>query len=312
MSRRVLTIIVLAFGVAVAASSSAWASNLSGGYGTTHSASASTHNGVVAVTAGVHRHPISSASPTTTTDPPAGSGAPAPDPVTCTIVPVNLLAFQEILGPGPNGETGYWALDECTGPDGRIPEPPVFIPTNQPTPAGAAPAPPPPPAAVALQAEKQVPLASPTIDTAPPLNSEQLVNVAAWLWIDPASWKPLQASATIDGVSASATATPEKVVWSTGDGSTLTCDGPGTPYDAADPGATSDCTYTWTTSSADEPNGAFTLTATIYWQVTWVAVGAPGGGDLGFVAGPPSEAQVRVATSEALNTNGSASPSGGS
>jgi hypothetical protein len=227
-------------------------------------------------------------------------------------VPVNLAPFQEILGPGPNGEPGYWALDKCTGPNGPIPEPPVFVPINQPTPAGGTPTAAPPPAAVALQAEKQVPLGSPTIETAPPLTSEQLVNVGGWLWIDPAGWKPLQATATIAGVSASATATPQKVVWSTGDGTTLTCDGPGTPYDSSNPNATSDCTHTWTVSSANEPGDAYTLTATVYWQVTWTAIGAPGGGNLGLVAGPPAQAQVRVATSEALNANGAAAPSGGS
>jgi hypothetical protein len=31
-----------------------------------------------------------------------------------------------------------------------------------------------------------------------------------------------------------------------GDGSTVTCDGPGTPYDPNDPTATTDCSYTWT------------------------------------------------------------------
>ena len=31
-----------------------------------------------------------------------------------------------------------------------------------------------------------------------------------------------------------------------GDGDTVTCDGPGTPYSASDPDATTDCSYTWT------------------------------------------------------------------
>ena len=45
-------------------------------------------------------------------------------------------------------------------------------------------------------------------------------------------------------VAFAATATPTKVVWDMGDGSTVTCDGPGTPYDPNDPNAHLACTAT--------------------------------------------------------------------
>ena len=132
-------------------------------------------------------------------------------------------------------------------------------------------------------------------------DAAQLVGVPTWLWIDPGAWQTADASATAGPVTATATATPSKVVWDMGDGDTVTCDGPGTPYSASDPSATTDCSYTWT-----QP-GSYEVTATVYWSVTWTAVGAPGGGNLGLQAGPPAEAEVQVTESQAINT-----PSGGS
>ena len=63
-----------------------------------------------------------------------------------------------------------------------------------------------------------------------------------------------------------------------------------------------DCSYTWTQSSAGQPDGAYQVTATVYWQVAWTATGAPGGGNLGQVPGPAAHVAVRVAESQAVNT----------
>ena len=106
----------------------------------------------------------------------------------------------------------------------------------------------------------------------------------------------MTASATAGPVTTTATATPEKVVWDMGNGASVTCDGPGTPYNANDPNATTDCSYTW-----PDP-GTFRVTATIYWTVTWTATGAPGGGDLGAHAGPAAGVTVHVEESQAINT----------
>ena len=133
-------------------------------------------------------------------------------------------------------------------------------------------------------------------DGTPGRGSEQLVGVATWLWIEPGAWQTLTATASAGTVTTTATATPTKVVWDMGDGSTVTCDGPGTPYDPNDPTATTDCSYTWTQA------GSYQVTATIYWSVSWTAVGAPGGGNLGLKPGPPSQMAVRVTESQAINT----------
>src|SRR3546814_11679817 len=82
----------------------------------------------------------------------------------------------------------------------------------------------------------------------------------------------------------------------------VVCQGPGTPYDASRPASeqTTDCSYTYGRSSASEPDGAYLVTATVRWNVTWTIVGAPGGGDLG--ASPRSEsAPIPVAERQALN-----------
>jgi hypothetical protein len=156
--------------------------------------------------------------------------------------------------------------------------------------------------AIALQAEKQLTLPATTIEMAPPAATAQLVNVSSWLWLDPATWKPYTATASIDGVSATATATPEEVVWNMGDGNSVTCHGPGTPYDPSQPNATTNCSYTWTTPSVGEPGGDYAVSATTKWQVTWTAIGAPGGGNLGLVAGAAANAEVVVTESQAINT----------
>ena len=70
----------------------------------------------------------------------------------------------------------------------------------------------------------------------------------------------------------------------------------------SNPNASTDCSYTWTQSSAAQPDGAYEVTATVYWQVAWTATGAPGGGNLGQIAGPAARVAVRVAESQAVNT----------
>jgi hypothetical protein len=315
MSRRVLIVCSLVSAVATLlfGASPAFANDGFGqsGGGTTKSTGAATGNGTVTVSVGIRHHrgstPTSTSVPPTTSDPGSSTSDPTPttDPMTCTIVPVNLLQFQELMGPGPNGETGYWAIDKCVGPNGPIPHAPVFIEVAQPgTPAtpGTNTVAAPPPVVVAQQATKQLNLPSNGIEMAPPTTSPELVNVSTWLWLNAATWKPYTATASIAGVAATATATPQNVIWNMGDGHTVTCDGPGSPYDPSQPNASTDCSYTWSAPSNNGPGGIYQVTATIQWQVTWTAVGAAGGGNLGIVPGPANHAEVEVTESQAINT----------
>jgi hypothetical protein len=310
VSRRLLILPSLVGAWLALSATAASASDNNGHYGTTKTAHASTGRGTVTVGVGIRRPQRGSTahgSDTTAPQPPALDlqGPGAGDQVVCTFEGVNLITFQKILGVG-GPEPGYWALENCFGPNGkRIPEPPVWIvvakPGN-PAPAGVPVAPPPVPGVVALQAERQLQLPSATIEMAPPARAFELVNLSTWLWLNPAIWKPYSATASIDGVAATATATPEKVLWNMGNGAIVTCDGPGTPYSAADPNATTDCSYTWSAPSSIEASGTYDVSATTEWQVSWSAVGAAGGGSLGILAGPAAHVAVRVSESQAINT----------
>lgn len=221
-------------------------------------------------------------------DPPPGKVNPN-QPYGCTYVDGGPSATASIGVGGP--QPGQWVFPTCSGPGAVDPMPPVWV-------TGAAQAAVQVnPVSVAEQALKQLPFGSPTIEMAPPSGSPQLVAVATWLWIDPAAWQTLTATASAGTVTTTATATPTKVVWNMGDGNQVTCDGPGTPYSAANPNATTDCSYTWSQA------GSYQVTATVYWSVAWTAVGAPGGGNLGVQPGPAAQVPVTVTESQAINTS---------
>ena len=80
--------------------------------------------------------------------------------------------------------------------------------------------------------------------------------------------------------------------------------GRGPPYAAGDnPAAASPtCGYTYDQSSAGQPGGAYRVTVTITWDITWQGTGGAGGAlaPLQTVAA----AEFRVAESQALNTSG--------
>ena len=272
----------------------AWADDL-GGQNTSASAQAS--GGVLSVEAGV-----------TTWTPPAGSawsraakagpppGKPNPNqPYGCTYTAggPSVTATIGVGGPQP----GQWVFPVCAGPGVIDPMPPFWVTGAQPAVVAAAQV---SPVVVAERAVRRLGLSSPVIRMAPPDGDAQLVGVATWLWIDPAAWKTLSASASAGPVTTTATATPSKVTWDMGDGDSVTCAGPGTAYDPSRPDATTNCSYTWAAP------GTYTVTAAIYWSVSWTATGAPGGGNLGVQGGPASSVRVQVEESQAINT-----PSGG-
>jgi hypothetical protein len=198
----------------------------------------------------------------------------------------------------PGGPTaGEWFLVQCAGSpaleDGRAEWVPAA--TDSPTaPTGTAIG---SPGVAAAQAASSIVLPAPSMEINPAAFS--VVNIATWLSIDPAVWHAYQASATADGVTATAVATPESVAWSMGDGGEVDCSGPGVAYDpaVADDAQSTSCSYTYEQSSEGQPSsdgdpndGSFLVTATIDWKVTWTAVGAPGGGTL-----PPLQTTSRRA-----------------
>lgn len=90
------------------------------------------------------------------------------------------------------------------------------------------------------------------------------VGVPAWFWVDPTSWQPQDATATAGPFTVTVTATPKSVTWNLGDGTSITCHGPGTPYDKSKGWAESpDC------GSKYRKAGSYTLSATMNWDVVW-------------------------------------------
>lgn len=204
----------------------------------------------------------------------------------CRYVPVDHPAPS-----GPSPEPGGWFMYLCS-PDGKDPDShgPVWIPAGANAPALS-------PEQVAQTARRQLRLPAPVIAASP--SGTQLVRLPTWLWLS-GGWLQSSATASVPGVSVTATAKPVTVHWSMGDGNTVTCTGSGTPYQAgADPASGSpDCGHTYLRSSAREPGQVFAVSATVQWSVTWSGAGQSGTfPDLTTT----SATTFRVAESHALN-----------
>jgi hypothetical protein len=217
-------------------------------------------------------------------DRPDGSGAA----VECEVGP-SWLPAQAVQ----EGRAGTWVWVYC--PDGD-----VRFPVLVPQPAAGAPAPALAPGEVAVVARARLRLPVPLIAANPV--GQQLVNLPTWLWLS-SGWTPVAATVTVPGVSVTATALPTTVVWSMGDDATVTCAGPGTPFrPGSDPAAVSpDCGHTYRRSSAGQTHGAFAVSATVHWRVTWSGAGQSGTFPDMTTTGTTG---LRVAEAPALNNGG--------
>jgi hypothetical protein len=227
---------------------------------------------------------------------PPGSRTPV---VAAAVFPVGLepAAVTPIADPDP-GQSGAWYVYKCTGNGvhDALYRPPEWIPNGPQQRGGAAL---PSPAQLAQVARSQLRPPSPRIEANPA--DEQLVNLPTWLWLDRGSWEPVSATASVPGVSVTATARPTSITWTMGDGGTVTCRGPGTPYGAggSPKSASPTCGYTYHSSSAGQPGRAYAVSATVHWTVTWSGAGQAGAfPDMTTT----SNAAFRVAESQALNS----------
>jgi hypothetical protein len=161
----------------------------------------------------------------------------------------------------------------------------------------------PPPRVLAQQAVGYLRLPGPVIDSSPAPGALQLTGLPVWLWMAPGDWRPQSKTVRVPGDSVTATATPVLATWSMGDGNEVACAGPGTPYGGGNPAAPSPtCGYTYEQSSAGQPGGAYRVTVTITWDITWTATAGAGGALAPLrTAGA---AGFRVAESQALDTDG--------
>ncbi|MDA8061204.1 MAG: hypothetical protein M0T80_02030, partial [Actinomycetota bacterium] len=122
-------------------------------------------------------------------DPPPGKPNPN-QPYGCTYAAggASATALLGVGGPQP----GQWVFPVCAGPGAIDPMPAVWVTGAKPAAVTVQVA----PVLVAEQAAKTLGLASPVIEMAPPDGHPQLVNVATWLWVNPATWHPVTATAT--------------------------------------------------------------------------------------------------------------------
>ncbi|GIE93888.1 hypothetical protein [Paractinoplanes rishiriensis] len=175
----------------------------------------------------------------------------------------------DALGGQPAGEGG-WYQRVCYNDDGEATSGfggPVWI-------AGAPPVV--SPEVLARQVRSRLNLPRVEIQTNPP--GKQLTHLPTWLSLDASSWESRSATASVPGVSVTATARPVQASWAMGNNTTKVCTGPGTKWTpGTDPKLPSpDCGYTYTHPSAQAPGGKYTVTVTVTWEVTWAGAGQSG------------------------------------
>ena len=141
----------------------------------------------------------------------------------------------------------------------------------------AGPAAPVDPAVVAQSIVEQMELRAITIGMVPEdrPGSMGVVGLPLWMWVEAPSeqsFGPMTRSASLGGVTVTATASVSKVLWEMGDGGAVTCTATGTPFTDGHGGQESpDCGYTY------PKQGTFTVRATSYWSVDWTSSSGPSG-----------------------------------
>ncbi|MEU1034497.1 ATP/GTP-binding protein [Streptomyces mirabilis] len=150
------------------------------------------------------------------------------------------------------------------------------------------------PEQLAREAVDRMLLTGPDI-ASPRAAGKYIVGVPMWIWVNesPTTFGPNSASATLAGVTVTAKAKVTKTDWTMGDGSAVTCLGPGTTYEASYGKQESPtCGHTYTSTSASQTGSKYGVTATATWTVDWQV---NGGGETGqFTETRQSQAQVAI------------------
>jgi hypothetical protein len=150
------------------------------------------------------------------------------------------------------------------------------------------------PAVLAQRAVDSMTLLGPDI-ASPRVAGKYTVGVPMWMWVNRSAttYGPNTASASAGGITVTATARVSKIVWKMGDGASVTCNGPGTPYTSSEGMAQSPtCGHVYSKTSAGAQNGKFPVTATSTWTINW-----QGGGQAGQLT-EVRQTNVQVAVGE--------------
>ncbi|MFE7113548.1 ATP/GTP-binding protein [Streptomyces sp. NPDC057600] len=202
-----------------------------------------------------------------------GGKKPTPPPCTYTKLspqpPADNLAWDGHK-PGDDGAV-YQVNCPTTGRVGV-----TFVPTGAAGPA----APTVDPELVARRAVDSMKLVGPAV-ASPRAAGRYVVGMPMWMWVtsSTSSYGPATAKATAGGVTVTATAHVSTIRWDVGDGTTVTCTGPGTPY-TADRGksSSSDCGHCYERTSAGRPDDRYKGAAIATWAVEWTAPALNDGG----------------------------------
>lgn len=128
------------------------------------------------------------------------------------------------------------------------------------------------------------------------------VGAPVYMWTDrgPATFGPQTLTGSAGGVTITATARVARIVWTMGDGATVTCRTPGTPYeDRYGFTPSPDCGHRYTRTSAGQPGNAYPVTATSFWVVDWTG---PGGSAGRITLNLTSRTSIQVGELQALVT----------
>ncbi|MET7693879.1 ATP/GTP-binding protein [Streptomyces sp. NPDC005483] len=157
------------------------------------------------------------------------------------------------------------------------------------------------PQELAQQAVDSMTLLGPDININPKPGGRGLVGMPVWMAVgrSQTTWGPNTASASAGGVTVTATARVSKVVWSMGDGTSVTCTTPGTVYRTSYGLKRSpDCGHVYTQPSTNTSGGTYRVSATSTWVIDWNGGGA--NGQLTEVR--TSSVAVTIVESQAVNS----------
>ncbi|MFI9040910.1 ATP/GTP-binding protein [Streptomyces sp. NPDC053726] len=180
--------------------------------------------------------------------------------------PVNHPAWK-----GADPERNDLYFRSCSNGDQNNPDGFVVVPQGQPAPQVDL-------QELAQRAVDSMTLLGPDI-TSPRTAGKYTIGVPMWMWVNQSAttYGPNRASASAGGVTVTATAKVSKMVWTMGDGATVTCNGPGTPYQGSEGMAQSPtCGHVYEKSSSGAQKGKFAVTATSTWTIDWQGGGAVG------------------------------------
>lgn len=202
----------------------------------------------------------------------------------------------ELLGLDPAGEYSLWSVS-CQAPGvPLLPTYPLvmFIVWEEAAPVD--------PVALRDAAAARINPPAPSLATSPPFDQfPAIVQMPTWLWInDP--WVTAVESESQGGVSVIVAARPDRVTWTFDDGGSVVCFGPGVAWQSGLEEDGTDCSYTFTHTSAGLPESRFDATATVTWVFSWTLDGVDQGDFGSFDA--TSGFSIEVGEIQVIEVNG--------